>query len=534
MSAKDARPPRLAEDGGAPGKPEPVAVLDIGASSARLLVAEVASDRPVRVLEEASRGVLIGKDTFTSGRIGQATLEAVIKALSGFRKIMEGYEVRLYRAVATSAVREAANRDSFIDRVRLRTGLEVQMIDGPEENRLTYMAVQGDLGTNEALTSGDALLVEVGGGSADISYLRKGEPLRSGTYALGSVRMTQRLAPWHGSQEGRIKVLRRYISHVVGEIRREMPLTRATHFIALGGDVRFAASRLLTQPTPGAPRAVDVSREAFIGFCEEVVNYGFDDLVEYYGLPPVEAETLVPALVAYQELLQATPATSVTIPEATLRDGVLLDILQGEGGQSARDLHRQVITGAAALGERYGYDEGHARNVAELALRLFDDLAEEHGLGAHSRLLLEVAALLHDIGLFIGIRAHHKHSQYILSVSEIFGLGREDMSVVANIARYHRRALPQKSHLPYMLLDRQQRIEVSKLAAILRLANALDADHLQKVRNVSVNRTTDPWTLSVESAGDVTIERLASMAMSDMFTEVFGHKLTFQEVEVSL
>ena len=534
MSATQERPGAASDAADRPGRPIPVAVLDLGATSIRILVAEVVPDLPPRVLEEASRGVLIGKDTFTSGRIGEATLEAALRALSGFRKIMESYEVRLYRAVATSAVREASNRDAFLDRIRLRTGIEVQMIDGPEENRLTYMAVKEDLGSSEALVSGDAMLVEVGGGSADISHLRKGEPLRSGSYALGSIRMSQRLASWHGSLDGRSRVLRRYIHNVVGDIRKEMPLARADHFIALGGDVRFAASRLLSRPTPGAVRALDVSREAFIGFCDEVMNYGFEDLVDRFGLQPAEAETLVPALFAYQELLSATPATSVTIPQSTLRDGLLIDIIQGEEGQSAQDLRRQVLAGAAALGERYHYDEAHARNVAYLAARLFDDLEEEHGLGAHSRLLLEVAALLHDIGIYVGIRAHHKHSHYILSVSEIFGLSREDMSIVANVARYHRRALPAKSHIPYMLLDRQQRVEVGKLAAIVRLANALDADHLQKVRNIRLVRDADQWVLRVESAGDVTIERLASLARTDLFTEIFGRKVVFQEVEVSL
>lgn len=514
------------------GPPVPVAVLDVGATAIRLVVAEIDSGGKVRVLEEASRGVLLGKDTFTGGRIGPATLEAALKALQGFLRIMEGYEAGTCRAVATSAIREATNRDSFLDRIRLRTGIEIEMIDGPEENRLTYMAVREDLGSHESMTRGDSVLVEIGGGSADISYLERGEPQRAGTYPLGSIRMSQRLASWHGTREGRAKVLRRYIHNVVGDIRREMPLTKVEHFIALGGDVRFAASRLPSRPAPGALRAVSVAREAFSGFCDEVMNYGFEELVERYSLQPAEAESLVPALLATQELLAATPASWVTVPEATLRDGLLLDMARGEEGRSAGEFRRQVLAGAGALGEKYDYDEAHARNVALLATRIFDDLQAEHGMDSRCRLLLEVAALLHDIGIYVGIRAHHKHSQYLISVSEIFGLSREDMSIVSNVARYHRRAHPGKSHLPYMLLDRQQRLEVSKMAAILRLANALDADHLQKVRDVRVVQDTDPWVLQVEGTGDVTIERLAMTARSDLFAEVFGRRISFQEAEV--
>ncbi len=517
-----------------PGTPIPVAVMDIGATSVRLAVAEVLPGRVVRIIEEAARGVLLGKDTFTSGRIGSATTEAAIRALEGFREIMEGYQVRLYRAVATSAVREASNRDGFLDRIRQRAGIEVQMIDGPEENRLTWLAVREDLGSHDALTMGHAVLVEVGGGSADISFFRKGEPIHSGTYALGSIRMGQRLSAWHGSAEGRVRLLRRYIHNVVGDIRREIPLSRVEHFVALGGDARFVASKLMSRPTLGAARARDVSREAFAGLCEEVMSCGVEELMERYRLPSAEAETLAPALMAYLELLSATPAASVTIPEATLRDGLLIDIVQGEEGRSATELRSHVMAGAATLGEKYQYDEPHAKAVAHLATRLFDELQDQHGLTPHSRLLLEVAALLHDIGIFVGIRAHHKHSQYILSVSEIFGLSRGDMNIVGNVARYHRRATPQKSHLPFMLLDRDQRVEVTKLAAILRLANALDADHLQKVRNVRVVRGAEAWTLEVEGGSDMTIERMASMARADLFSEVFGRKVLFREAEVSI
>ena len=161
--------------------PRPIAVVDMGASAIRLTVAEGASEGPLHILEEVARGVLLGKDTFTHGRLGAATVEATLKALEGFRRIMDTYGVIRYRAVATSAVREASNADAFLDRVRLRTGLEVEVIDGSEENRLTYLAVRERLVQHPALVDGDALLVEIGGGSADISFLRQGQPINSGT-----------------------------------------------------------------------------------------------------------------------------------------------------------------------------------------------------------------------------------------------------------------------------------------------------------------------------------------------------------------
>lgn len=526
--------PRKPAAGAAPPPPEPprpVAVVDMGASAIRLVVAEAPAGEPVRILEEASRGVLLGKDTFTHGRLGAATVEATLKAMEGFRRIMDTYGVVRYRAVATSAVREAQNRETFLDRVRLRTGIDVEVIDGSEENRLTYVAIREKLRGHEAFVSGDALLVEVGGGSADISFLRKGEPIHSGTYALGSIRMRQNLASWHGSHDQRMRLLRRHIHNVVEDIRREIPLREAKHFIALGGDIRFAAGQILgeTMARDGIPV---VSRDPYLAFCDQIMAEDAEELAERHSLPPTDAETLVPALLAYRELLLETGADRIAVPDASLRVGLLLDIVGTEEGYGIEHFGKQVLASAAALGEKYHYDAPHARNVAHLAARLFDELKPEHGLTDRDRLLLEVAALLHDIGIYVNLRAHHKHAQYILSVSEIFGLNRDDMAVVSNVARYHRRALPQKSHLPYMALDSDTRVVVNKLSAILRVANALDADHLQKLKDVRVVSEDDGWVLEVEGAGDLTMERLACLSRADFLNEVFGRRISFREAGV--
>lgn len=516
---------------GAPAPPpepvRPVAVVDIGASAVRLTVADARPGEAIQILEEASRGVLLGKDTFTHGRLGAPTIEAALKTLEGFRRIMDTYGVVRYRAVATSAVREAQNRETFLDRVRLRTGIDVEIIDGSEENRLTYLAVRDRLRGHEALSAADAVLVEIGGGSADISFLRKGQPIYSGTYALGSIRMRQNLASWQSSREQWVRLLRRHIQNVVGDIRREMPLREATHFIALGGDVRFAAERILGAEMPDDLAVLE--KTPFLAFCEQVLADDVEGLVETYRLTQADAETLVPALLAYRELLAETSAERVLVPNASLRAGLLLDVARGDESRELEDFGRQVLASAQALGEKYRYDASHAKNVAHIATRLFDELKSEHGLHPRDRLLLEVAALLHDVGIYVNLRGHHKHTQYVLSVAEIFGLSRDDMAIVSNVARYHRRATPQKSHLPYMALDSDARVLVNKLAAILRLANALDADHLQKVKDLRVVVENEAWALEVQGAGDFTMERLATLARSDFLTEVFGRKLSFRE-----
>jgi exopolyphosphatase / guanosine-5'-triphosphate,3'-diphosphate pyrophosphatase len=497
-----------------------VGVLDMGATAIRLVIAEADPARPIRIIEEASRGVLLGRDVFSSGVIRSQTVDAVLTALDGFRHLMNEYGVRQIRAVATSAVREARNAEMVLDRIRGRTGITFEIINEAEESRLVYLAVRQVLRGQAPFRSARALLVEVGGGSTSAMLLRRGQPNRSGVYALGAVRMRQQFDVRSHQHELQISLLKHYIANVVEEMRVEIPLSRVTHMVAVGGDVRFAAAQILERDEESEARGIP--RPAFLAFCDEVERLDAEGLVDRFRLPAVEAETLVPSLLVYRALLSETAAQHVTVADASLRAGVLLDLAKPGGRLGAEDFERQVLASAETLGQKYRFDAEHGRHVAKLANSLFEQLRDEHGLSDRDRLLLQVAALVHDIGVYVSLRAHHRHSQYLLAASQIFGLTGGETAMVANIARYHRRALPQDSHLSYIALDRQDRVIVSKLAALLRVANALDAEHLQKVREVRLLRKDARWILEIEGTGDLTMEQMATNARLDMFTDIFG------------
>jgi exopolyphosphatase/guanosine-5'-triphosphate,3'-diphosphate pyrophosphatase len=501
----------------------------MGATAIRLVVAEVQPKQPVRILEEATRGVHLGRDAFSGGAIGSETIDAALKAVEGFRKVLDGYGVTQIRAVATSAVREARNGEMFLDRVRGRTGIAFEIINEAEESRLIYLAVRQRLGAEPAFKSAWTLVVEVGGGSTSLMLLRHGRPNRSGVYAVGAVRMRQQLNLRRHAPEVQISLLKRYVANIVGEIRVEMPLERVTHFVAIGGDVRFAASQIAGGDHD---ETRSISREDFVSFCDQLETLDEEALAERFRLPSAEAETMVPALLVYRALIGRTEARRITVSDVTLRAGVLLDLTQPGGRLGAVDFEKQVLASADALGLKYRYDRAHGRHVALLSTQLFDALAAEHALGGRERLLPQVAALLHDVGVFVSLRSHHKHSQYLLAASQIFGLSDTETAVVANIARYHRRALPQKSHLAYVSLDGADRLIVNKLAALLRVANALDAEHLQKVRAIRLVPHGEAWVLEMDGAGDLTMERLAATARADMFEETYGREIIVRQAGV--
>jgi len=505
----------------------------MGASAVRLVVAEILPNRSIRTIEEASRGIQLGRDTFSAGVINGRTMDAVGSALENFRHIMDGYGTPRVRAVATSAVREARNADVFLDQVQRRTGLVFEIINEAEESRLVLLAAEQLLGRRAEFRSAWTLLTEVGGGGTSLMLLKQGEPNRSAVYALGAVRLRQALDLKRHAHEVQLAILKRSITNVIEEIRRDIPLQRVRHMVALGGDVRFAAARILENTTgsanqPAGDEVREIPRDAFLEFCAQIERMNEDQLIEQFRLPAVEAGTLLPALLVYRTLLSETAARRIVVSNASLRTGLLLDLAQANSRLTADGFERQVLASADALGHKHRFDRAHGQHVEMLATELFDLLRDEHGLGDRERLLLRVASLLHDIGIYVSLRAHHKHSQYLLSASQIFGLTDDETAVVANIARYHRRGLPQNSHPPYAALDRQDRLIVDKLAAILRLANALDAEHLQKVTAVRLLRGTRNWILEIEGDGDLTMEQLAATARSDMFANTYVHHLVIR------
>lgn len=490
-------------------------------------VAEVHPNGTIRVLDSLKKGLQLGREAFTDGHLSEETIRAACEALRDFKKVMDTYGVVRYRAVATSAVRESSNSEMFLDRLLMNTGLDVEVIDGPEENRLTLTAVMDSLRGESDLGKAKSILVEVGGGSTDVACLSGGELQQSGTFPIGSIRLRAEVSTSSGKHEQQIRFLKRQIASFVSNMKREIEIRDAVHYIALGGDIRFAA-RVLNGPSQSA-RLFSVSRDAFSDFVDAVSRLTVDGLVQKYSIPYPDAETLVPALLTYLHLLKETQAQDLIISDASIRAGILQDLAPAEQGKRLKKLSIRILSAARSLGRKYHYDESHAERVRELSVRLFDELRTEQRMTETHLLYLEVAALLHDIGLFVSARSHHKHSQYLITASELFGLRKREMELIANIARYHRRALPQRSHPSYISLDRDERMIVSKLSAILRVANALDRDHLQKVMELTIAREGDQIVLSGQNVSDLAMGRLALASRSDFFTEMFGKKVVLRE-----
>ena len=504
-----------------------VAAIDIGANSVRMEVAEVLPDGDIEVLERMAKATYLGHDSFRRQSLSPKTMRAVLNILREFQRTIQVYGCAPVRAVATSAIREASNRFLFLDRVSMSVGFDVEVIDVSEESRLTVSAVRQSMGAELAKGRGLTLIAEVGGGNTVLTVLQEGEIEASQSVPLGSIRLQEALSTSNDPPEQVAEIMQNQISNVISTIQTTLPLKRVTKFIATGGDVRFAANQV--GKSMRGSDLKQVTREDFDRLVRRCVKCTPEVLARKFGLPFSKVDTLNPALLVYQTLLRATKARKMIVSDVSMRDGLLLDLARGVMGQEDPAFAEGVLHSAMAIARKFHTDMSHAQQVAGLSVRLFDVLAKEHGLGGRHRLLLEAAGLLHEIGGLVSSRGHHKHSYYLISNAEIFGLSREELQTVAHVARYHRRSGPKPSHVDYMSLPRHQRMAVNKLAALLRVADALDRGHAQQVSAFAAEIKKEDLVLSIPGVNDLTLERRAVAAKGDLFEEIYGLGIRLEE-----
>jgi exopolyphosphatase/guanosine-5'-triphosphate,3'-diphosphate pyrophosphatase len=506
-----------------------VAVIDMGTSSIRMALAEIDPAGTVRMLETLSQGVSLGKDTFTKGDIAKETIEQCVRVLKAYRRKLEEYGItrpEQVRVVATSAVREAVNRLAFVDRIYVATGLSVEPIDEAEVHRITYRSIQPLLKAEPTLAHANMIICEVGGGSTELLLVESGNVAYSHSYRLGSLRLRQTLQALRAPAGKLREIMEHEIQRSLEQLPQHLPANQRVELLALGGDIRFAARRLLPEWEPDTLGALP--EDALAKLTDQVLALTEDAVVRRYHLTLPEAETVGPALLVYLHLARMLERDQVLVSNANLRDGLLREMVDQTIWTD--DFRNQIIRSALELGRKYQFDESHAEHVARLSQTLFQALKAEHGLDARYELILYLAALLYEIGAFINTTSSHKHSMYLIQNSDLFGMSAADVLLVALVARYHRRSSPKPTHPGFSTLDRDRRVAVSKIAAILRMAIALDASRSQRITDPQCLRDGQRLIISVPNVDDVSVEQIALRQGSSLFEEIYGLKVQLRTV----
>jgi exopolyphosphatase/guanosine-5'-triphosphate,3'-diphosphate pyrophosphatase len=512
------------------GKSFSLAVIELGTSAIRMAIGESVDGINVRSFEQLVRGVSLGKDTFTTGEIQRKTLQECIRVLKSYRRKLKEYDChdpKHIRIVATSAVREATNRMEVLDRIYIATGFAVELIDDAEIARVTYLGVRPLLQNDAALSDAMTVVAEVGGGNTEVLILKGKDIVHSQPYRLGSLRLQQMILQSQATRSRAGGMMIGQIDRTLEPLIDLVPKGRAIEFVALGGDMRFAA-RVLAIDLKAAP-LTRISVEDIEKLTSRLLSLTVDRIMHKYHIELSQAETLVPALLANLRLAQLLGCQQLLITGFNLRDALLQGLLRTNDWST--DFCEQIINSAVELARKYQVDLQHARHVADLARKLFRSLQSEHRMDARCETLLYAASLLHETGLFVGLSGYHKHSYYLIMNSELFGLNALDHQLVAMIARYHRRASPKPTHETFARLDRDSRVIVSRLAGILRVAVALDHTGSQRVRDIECTIEKNRLVVTVTNpAGDLSLERMELRQKGSLLEDTFGMSVLLREL----
>lgn len=507
-----------------------LAVIDAGSRAVRLAVAEAHPGRPLRRLETLSAPVALGVDAAGGGRIRTTTTEAVVSILHDFAGVLQGYGLSLgsCRAVATTAIREARNRDVFLDRVAQRTGLRIEVIEAVEEARLLHQLLGRLLAPH--YQQGRNLILALGGGGTQIIVQAAGELVLAESQRFGTLSLHGRMP----NERSSVATARCFLAKAAHGLGRLTDLSRVRTVVGLNRELLELAEKLTRGRSDEVGLHLDRKQVNRLAALTE--DRSADELAARTGLDAVTAEVGRMALEEVMAFWRLAEATSLTLCRATLVDGLLFEAERRHTAPElvAHDLAAQGEEGAWALARRFHADEAHAAQVRSLALHLFDALRGSGGLSEPSRRLLGVAAIVHDIGVFVRSSDHEVHSAYLVRASEIMGLTRADRWAVATMTRHHRGPVSYSDFAVGELTSESERVELLKLTAILRLAEALDADHQQRVGQLRVEVDSESMHVCAEtSSGDresfLELGR-AFRLQADLFEEVFGVMPVLTEV----
>ena len=505
-----------------------LAAIDIGTNSIKLLVASVEEDGSLQAISREKALVRLGSETLSTGRLSEEAIAAGVEAVEQFLRSIRAAGAELVRAVATCAVREASNSGEFLDAVRRRTGVTVDVVSGEEEARLINLGVRSEFPAR----FDPMFLVDIGGGSTEFVVSDGSRVLLTESLPLGVVRLTERYAKSDPPSDKERKAMKKAVR---GAAKRAIEAVRKAGFktcVGSSGTIQslslvYEAAILGREATPTGHRTL--TRDALKKVNRLLRRTTAREKLRVPGLDPRRRDIAVPGGLLLAWILKRAGAKEIVVGERGLREGVLLDHVARHGQKRVldRDVRARSID---RLLRRGNAEVLHATHVARLALEIFDRTHALHQLSATEREWLQYGALLHDIGCHIGYAKHQRHSYYLITHGDLTGFSADEVEVLASIARYHKGSGPKERHENWRRLDPYLRPVVEKLAAIVRVADGLDRSHRQLVTGVTCRVRARRVELTAEARGDCEPELTEARRKANLFERIFDRKVTIRAV----
>ena len=499
-----------------------VAAIDLGTNSFHMVIVEVSEAKGIVEIDRVKDMICIGRGSLSSKMLDEQAMLAGVATMKKFLVLatQRGVATHNIIAFATSAIREALNRHEFIEMVKAETGLRVKVISGKEEAQFIYYGVRNAVRLHDK----PDLLFDIGGGSVEFIIAGKEHVHLLESRKIGVARMLERFVTTDPLSAYELKLLGQFCAaemYVAVEKARSLGVTRA---IASSGTAQNIARMIRAGRDADGLEALNQSgftRQEFEKLYHSVISLDAAARRKLTGLDEKRVDLVVPGLVLFDTIFRLFNLKEVVISESALREGMVAHYVAGIRGRSSSnsqlDIRRQSVD---ELGYRCHWHKPHSKQVAKLSVMMFDQLQPLHGLKPQYRELLEYAALLHNIGEFISIAAHHKHSQYIILNGELRGFSPAEIEIMGNVARYHRKQPPSEKHPLYGQLKPSHRRAVDVLSGILRIANGLERGHRQNVISITARIGEDRILLDAVTKFEPDIELWAVDELKSWLEEV--------------
>jgi exopolyphosphatase / guanosine-5'-triphosphate,3'-diphosphate pyrophosphatase len=502
------------------------AAVDIGSNSVRLKIARLQGHR-LQAIHEDREVTRLGEGVFRSGFLTPESMAETVKVLRRFHRAAQQVAADTVRVVATSALRDARNAQAFLEWVRSATGWRVEIISGVEEARLIHLGLVSSRRADNSPT----LMIDLGGGSCELTLSRDGHIRDTVSLPLGAVRLTDEFLRHDLPRKGELKRLRGFVTREVGRVAGRIAAARIKNVVATSGTAAAlaAVAANLRNNSPSRPR-VAVSRAEMTRISKRLARLPVAERRKIEGIGPRRAEIIVAGAMVYHELLDRCRLKGFRFSPLGLRDGILAQMAAeyDRSTRSGKQIESERWESIAKAVEHYRVDRKHALDVRESAVFLFSALRSVHRLPPEYREWISAAAMLYEVGDYLNRTGRHRHTHYIISNSEILGYTPQQRRLIAAIARYLGKSRPTIEDGPMKAIDPADRAGVQKAILLLRLARSLNLGRsraVQKVR-VGVRAAEVRLTLVPRRRMGVDLEQWAIEKDCAYFREVFGRELS--------
>jgi exopolyphosphatase/guanosine-5'-triphosphate,3'-diphosphate pyrophosphatase len=505
------------------------AAIDIGSNSIRMEAAEVLPGQPARILASDREVTRLGESVFRTGSVSEEAVKSTCAVLARMSELYRKLDTIGVRAVATSAIRDAHNQTEFLARASAAAGTAVEIISGREEARLIHLGVESVW----PQTGKRTLILDIGGGSAEIIAAENGRLRDAYSRPLGAVRLREMFFHEDPASPHQLRNLAEFIEEKLAPaVRKLRPggWDRAIATSATASAVASAVSRVPRSKREEIDRQ-RVSTAEVARLYAKLSEMGLGARRKVTGIGPRRAEIIVPGMAVLLQFLRVFGLRSFYYSRAGVRDGIIADLAARNVGAELSRLSREQRAEVEEMCRRYAVPLPHGRKVAELAGRLFLALQPVHRLPAAAGKLIEAAAYLHDVGHYVSSIAHHKHSWYVVANSDMPGFTERERLLIAALCRYHRKALPAADHNAYQPLTPDEKRLLMMSIPILRLADNLDRSHGQRVESVECKYRDGEVVLQIRSAGEIDLETWAADRAGDTFRQIYNQKLSIAKVK---